>query len=186
MRGPFRIEGHAIVSEDGMIADSTGLMPDLLKFESDQKLYEAALDEAAAIVNGRMSYEWQANSPRRKRLVVTRSVAGLGPDPSNPNARLWNPAGASLDTACAALGVKSGVIAIVGGPFVFSLFLKIGYDAFHLSHAPGVRLPAGEPAFREQTAGRTPEDVLAGAGLKPGAVQTFPDGVTIVEWTRAP
>ena len=72
MRGPFRIEGHAIVSEDGMIADSTGLMPDSLKFESDQKLYEAALDEAAAIVNGRMSYEWQANSPRRKRLVVTR------------------------------------------------------------------------------------------------------------------
>ena len=37
MHGPFRIEGHAIVSEDGMIADSTGLMPDSLKFESDQK-----------------------------------------------------------------------------------------------------------------------------------------------------
>ena len=65
------------------------------------------------------------------------------------------------------------MIAVIGGTFVFSLFLKIGYDAFHLSHAPGVRLPGGVPVFREQTAGRSPEDVLAGAGLKPGRVRAF-------------
>jgi dihydrofolate reductase len=184
MRGPFRIEGHAIVSEDGMIADSTGLMPASLKFESDQKAYEEALDAAAAIVNGRLTYEWQANSPRRKRLVVTRSVAGLEHDPGNPNARLWNPAGAALDVALTALGVKSGVIAVTGGTFVFSLFLKIGYDVFHLSHAPGVRLPGGVPVFRDQAG--SPEDVLAGARLKASRVRAFPDGVTMVDWTRGP
>ena len=184
MKGSFRIEGHAIASEDGMIADSTGLMPNSLKFPSDQKLYEEALDRATVLANGRLSYEWQKNSPRRKRLVITRSVAGLAPDPKNPNARLWNPAGASLETACAALGAPGGVIAVIGGPFVFSLFLALGYDAFHLSRAPGVRLPGGVPVFHEQEAGRSPEEVLAAAGLKPGAAQRFDEGVTLVEWTR--
>ena len=91
MPGPFRIEGHAIVSEDGMIADSSGLMPNSLKFESDQKVYEAALDGAALIVNGRLSHEGQAQSPARRRLVVTRSVAGLGRQRSAPrsNRSFW-------------------------------------------------------------------------------------------------
>jgi len=184
MHGNFRIEGHAIVSEDGMVAAADGLMPNSLVFPSDKKLYEQALDRATLIANGRLSYEGQANSPRRRRLVLTRSVAGLAPDPHNPNARLWNPAGASLEEACAALGVEEGVIAVVGGPFVFSLFLGFGYDAFHLRHAPGVRLPGGVPVFHEQMAGRSPEDVLAEAGLKPGPVQRLDDGVTMVEWTR--
>jgi len=180
----FRIEGHAIASDDGMIAAADGLMPNSLKFPSDQKLYQQALDAATIIANGRLSYEGQANSPRRLRLVLTRSVAGLAPDPDNPNARLWNPVGASLDAACAALGVDTGTIAVVGGPFVFSLFLGFGYDAFHLSHAPGVRLPGGVPAFHEQRNGRSPEEVLAGAGLKAGPVQRFDDGVTMVVWMR--
>ena len=115
---------------------------------------------------------------------MTRQVAGLAPDPGNANARLWNPAGAALEEACAALGVKGGEIAVIGGTFVFSLFLAIGYDAFHLSHAPGVRLPGGAPAFREQDGGRSPEDVLAGAGLTAGPVRRFDDGVTMVAWTR--
>src|SRR5271165_6844211 len=131
MTRPFRIEGHAIASEDGRIADSTGLMPNSLKFQSDQRLYEQALDGATIIVNGKLSYEGQANSPSRRRLVLTRRVAGLAPDPVNPSARLWNPAGASLEEACAALGVEGGLIAVIGGPVVFSLFLGFGYDAFH-------------------------------------------------------
>ena len=77
----FRIEGHAIASEDGMIAAADGLMPNSLKFPSDQKLYEQALESATIIVNGRLSYEGQANSPRRLRLVLTRGVTGLAPDP---------------------------------------------------------------------------------------------------------
>ncbi len=184
MSRAFRIEGHAIVSEDGMIAAADGLMPNSLKIPSDQRLYEQALDRATIIANGKLTYEWQANSPRRRRLVLTRSVAGLAPDPHNPNARLWNPAGAPLEAACAALGVEEGAIAVIGGPFVFSLFLGFGYDAFHLSHAPGVRLPGGVPVFLEQRTGLSPEDVLAEAGLMAGPVERFDDGVTMVEWTR--
>ena len=185
MIGSLRIEGHAIASEDGMIAAADGLMPNSLKFPSDQKLYEQALDRATIIVNGRLSYEGQANSPHRLRLVLTRSVAGLGPDPDNPNARLWNPAGATLEAACTALGVDEGLIAVIGGPVGFSLFLGLGYDAFHLSHAPGIRLPGGVSVFHEQENGRSAEDVLAAAGLRAGLVQRFDDGVTMVEWTRS-
>ena len=185
MISSLRIEGHAIASEDGMIAAADGLMPNSLIFPSDKKLYEEALDHAALIANGRLSYEWQTNSPKRRRLVLTRSVAGLAPDPDNPNGRLWNPAGASLEEACAALGVKSGVLAVVGGPFVFSLFLKLGYDAFLLSRAPGVRLPGGVPVFLEQEAGRSPAEILAAAGLRAGPARPIGDGVTIVAWTRA-
>jgi dihydrofolate reductase len=184
MDRPFRIEGHAIVSEDGMIADSTGLMPNSLVFPSDKKLYEQALDRATIIANGRLSYEGQANSPRRRRLVLTRSVVGLAPDPQNQNAQLWNPAGASLEAACASLGVEEGLIAVVGGSFVFSLFLGFGYDSFHLSHAPGVRLPGGMPVFLEQRTMGSPEDVLTAAGMRAGPVERIGDGVTMVEWTR--
>lgn len=168
-----------------MIAAADGLMPNSLKFASDQKLYEAALENATILVNGALSYEWQANSPRRRRLIVTRRIAGLARDPDNPNAWLWNPAGASLDEARAALRVDAGTIAVLGGTFVFSLFLGIGYDVFHLSHAPGVRLPGGVPLFREQEAGRSPEDVLSGAGLTPQPTRRFDDGVTMVDWTRS-
>lgn len=185
MGGQFRIEGHAIVSEDGMIAAADGLMPNTLKFASDQKVYEEALERAAILVNGPLSYEWQANSPRRRRLVVTRRIAGLAPDPDNPNAWLWNPAGAKFEEARGALGVEAGTVAVLGGTFVFSLFLTIGYDAFHLSHAPGVRLPGGVPLFREQKAGRTPDNVLTGAGLKAEAARRFDDGVTMVDWARS-
>jgi dihydrofolate reductase len=184
MHGSFRIEGHAIVSEDGMIADSTGLMPNSLVFPSDKKLYDEALDRATIIANGRLSYEGQANSHRRRRLVLTRKVAGLAPDPDNPNARLWNPVGAPLEAACAALGVEEGLIAVIGGSFVFSLFLGFGYDGFHLSHAPGVRLPGGMPVFLEQRTMGSPEDVLAAAGMRAGPVEPLGDGVTMVEWTR--
>jgi hypothetical protein len=183
MRGRFRLEGYAIVSEDGMIAAADGLMPNSLKFEADLRFFELGLDRAAVIVNGRLSYEGQPNSAARRRLIVTRTTEGVSPDPENPNARLWNPAGASIEEACAALGVRSGMIAAIGGPIIFSLFLRMGYDAFYLSRAPGVRLPDGVPAFSEQADGRSPEEVLAGAGLVGGPPQPLGEGVTMVEWT---
>jgi len=74
------------------------------------------------------------------------------------------------------------VIAAIGGPFVFSLFLPIGYDAFYLSRAPNVRLPGGVPAFAEQRAGLSPDEVLARAGLAPGPARALGEGVTMVEW----
>jgi len=55
---PGRIEGYAIVSEDGMLADATGVMPDSLKFDADQKFLNVAWTGStwwymgATLVNG--------------------------------------------------------------------------------------------------------------------------------------
>ena len=39
-----RIEGYAIVSEDGMLANAAGIMPNSLKFEADQHFFERGLE----------------------------------------------------------------------------------------------------------------------------------------------
>lgn len=186
MIGPFRIEGFAIVSADGMLADRAVHMPDALKIEADQRFFDTSLDRVAAVVHGRHSHEGQANSPRRRRLVVTRRVSAIEPDPENPMARLWNPAGASFVTACAAVGVEEGTVAIIGGTEVFGLFLDLGYDAFHLSRANKVRLPGGRPVF-PQVPAQTPEDVLATHGLRPGErrVLDAQADASLVTWTRS-
>jgi len=183
MRGPFRIEAYAIMSLDGMIADKTGLHPDSLKLEADQRLFDEALDRAAIVVHGRRSHEGQPNSPRRRRLILTRRVVGLAPDPDNANARFWNPAGAALEEACAAVGCRAGTVAVIGGPEVYSYFLGIGYDDFHLSRADKVRLPGGLPVFAEGRLGRSPEEVLSEAGLIAGETKHLSDDVSLVEWT---
>ena len=182
MRGKFRIEAYAIASSDGMIADSTGLVPNSLVLEADQRHFEQALDRAGVVAHGRRSYEGQPNSPYRLRLILTRRIASLALVPDNPNARLWNPAGASLEEACEAVGCSAGTIAVIGGPDVYSLFLPMGYDDFYLSRAVKVRLPGGVPLFAEGRLGRTPEEVLSAAGLKPGPTQWLGADVTLVEW----
>ena len=182
MCGPFRIEAYAIASADGMIADSTGLVPNLLVLEADQRNFEQGLDRAAVVVHGRRSYEGQPNSPYRLRLILTRRIPSLALVPDNPNARLWNPAGASLEEACEAVGCSAGTITVIGGPDVYSLFLRIGYDDFYLSRAVKVRLPGGIPLFAEGRLGRTPEEVLSDAGLKAGPTQWLDADVTLVEW----
>jgi len=186
MAGSLRIEGFAIVSADGMLADSTGHMPDALKVEADQRFFAASLDRVEVVVHGRHSHEGQANSPRRRRLILTRRISGIEPDPKNPLARLWNPAGASFAGACAALGVESGTAGIIGGTEVFGLFLASGYDAFHLSRTNRVRLPGGRPVF-PQVPTQTPEEVLASHGLLPGErrVLDAQADATLVTWTRA-
>ena len=183
MRGPYRIEGYAITSADGMLADSTGLMPNSLKIEADQRFFESSLDRSDLMVHGRMSHEGQPNSAKRRRLVLTRKVAGVEPNPAYPNAWFWNPAGASFEEAAAEAGCAGGRVAILGGPDVYSLFLKLGYDDFYLCRAPEVRVPGGVPVFAEGLRGETAEETLAAAGLKPGPVQTLGVGVVLVEWT---
>jgi dihydrofolate reductase len=182
---PLRIEGFAIVSNDGMLADRAGHMPDAIKVEADQRFFAASLDRVDAVVHGRHSYEGQPNSPRRRRLLVTRKVSAIEPHPENPLTLLWNPAGASFSAACAALGVERGTVAIIGGTDVFGLFLDIGYDTFHLSRANKVRLPGGRPVF-PQVPAQTPEDVLASHGLHPGErrVLDAQADATLVTWTR--
>jgi dihydrofolate reductase len=179
-----RIEGYVIVSADGMLADAAGVMPETLKFEGDKQFFNAALDRADLIVHGRHSHEGQPNSPKRKRIVVTRTVPDLGDDPSNPKAILWNPAGASFEAACDRIGVHEGTVAVIGGPNVFDMFLD-RYDTFWLSQAPKVRVPGGEPAFPGLPR-QTPQEILAHHGLRPGESQTLDkaNGVTVTPWQR--
>ncbi|MEA2944849.1 MAG: hypothetical protein QOI40_179, partial [Alphaproteobacteria bacterium] len=47
MSQPSRIEGYAIISADGMIADAAGRMPPALTIEADQAFFHAGLDRAA-------------------------------------------------------------------------------------------------------------------------------------------
>ena len=180
-----RIEGYVIVSADGMIADSKGEMPPSIRNDADQRFFQDALDHAAVVVHGRHSHEGGPRAARRKRLIVTRQIAAIAPDPAHPNALLWNPVGASLDAALAELGIGDGVIAIIGGTEVFSLFLP-HYDAFHLSRAARAKIPGGLPVFNEIGPNATPEDVLARHGLKPGPRRDLDPaaGVSVVTWQR--
>jgi dihydrofolate reductase len=186
MPGPSRIEGYAIVSADGMLADANRRIPDNLKVEADQKFFHSALDRAAVVVHGRHSHEGGPNATRRHRLIVTSKVAALAPDPKHPNTLLWNPKGASLNEAWIHLGGPAGALVVIGGPDVYGLFLDIGYDEFHLSRVADVRIPGGRPVFPEIGPNRTPEDVLASHGLKPGAERVLDQaaGATLVSWRR--
>lgn len=185
MLGTYRIEGYAIVSAEGMIADAQGAMPDSIKNPADQEFFNRGLDEADVVVHGRFSHEGQANSPNRRRLVATRSVATLAPDPRNPNSLLWNLEGASLAAACRALAVSEGSVAIIGGTDVFTHFLDLGYDVFHLSRASRAQLAGGRPVFRGVPQ-LTPEELLASHGLVPGPERVLDAraGVTLVTWMK--
>ena len=180
----LRIEGYVIVSADGMLADARHVMPDALKFEGDAAFFNAALDHADLIVHGRNSYEDQPNSPRRRRIIVTRSITALAPDPANLKATLWNPQGATFEAACAAAGVREGVVAIIGGPVVFDMFMD-RYDTFYLSQAPHVQLPGGQPSFAGVPE-RSPQQILTAHGLKPGEPQLLDPAfdVSVTPWRR--
>jgi dihydrofolate reductase len=181
---PRRIEGYAIVSEDGMIADAEGIMPDALRIEADQRFFEHALDAADAVAHGRNSHEGQPRSHLRRRLILTRQVRGIAPDPADPKALLWNPVGASFEEAWDALGLRDGTLAVLGGTQVFGMFLP-RYDMFHLSRAANIRIPGGRPVFPAVPA-RTPEEVLSDYGLTPCPPRTLDAerGVTVVAWRR--
>jgi dihydrofolate reductase len=180
-----RIEGFVIVSADGMLADSKGEMPASIRNDADQRFFQDALDRAAVVVHGRHSYEGGPHAAQRKRLVLTRQIAALAPSPSLPHALLWNPVGATLEQALEQLGVTDGVVAVIGGPEVFSLFLPL-YDAFLLSRVANVTIPGGVPPFTEVGPNATPEDVLARRGFKPGPRRELDPaaGVSVVTWQR--
>jgi hypothetical protein len=180
----LRIEGYVIVSADGMLADARNVMPDELKFEGDKAFFTAALDRADLILHGRNSYEDQPNSSQRSRVILTRTVDAIAPDPSNPKSTLWNPAGASFEAACNHARVDAGIVAVIGGPGVFGMFMD-RYDEFWLSVAPHVRLPGGEPCFPGVPA-RTPQEILAAHGLRAGEPQMLDAAqeVSVTPWRR--
>ena len=80
------------------------------------------------------------------------------------------------------------MVAVIGGPEVYSLFLDVGYTSFQLTRSKYVSLPGGLPLFAQGRHGRSPEDVLRRAGLVPGP-ETWLDeanGVTLVTWRKPP
>jgi hypothetical protein len=179
----IRVEGYAIVSADGMLADRNRQMPGGLKIDADVRFFNEGLDRAAIIVHGRNSHEQQARSGCRRRLVVTHRIAAIAEHPSIPNAWLWDPAGTSFAEACQAVGITNGMAAVTGGAEVFGLFLDIGFDAFHLSRVGKVRLPGGRPVF-SQVSGLTPEQILAKRGLIPSPIEVLDADAeaTLVTW----
>ncbi len=178
-----RIEGYAIVSHEGMIANSDGSFPEQLKIPADQRFYQESLDRASAVANGRHSAEGGPKEKSRKRILVTRRVQRIVHDPANPNAILWNPATASFDEAWQKLNVEDGVLAVVGGTDVFALFLSLGYDAFYLSRAP-VSVPHGRPVFPGVGHGVAPEEPLKKHGLvlKGSRLLDPASGTFVEEW----
>jgi dihydrofolate reductase len=187
MTGPHRIEGYAIVSADGMIADSHGVMPNAIRNHADQQFLQAELDRAAAIVHGRHSHEGGPRAAARKRIIATRQVASLAPDRSHPHAVFWNPAGATLEQALVALGAGSGPIAVIGGTAIFGLFLPC-YDTFHLTRAARAHIPNGQPVFPDVGPQATPADLLARHGLRAGQERDIDAaaGITLTTWERLP
>lgn len=181
---PVRIEGFAIVSEDGMLADVDGVMPDALKFDADQRYFAAGMDRVQVSIHGRHSHEQQPNSPRRHRITVTSGVKSVAPDPADKKGILWNPAGAPFEQAWDTLGLKDASMGVVGATSVFGMFLD-RYDSFHLSRAPGLRLPGGRPVF-PGVPQQTPEQILEEHGLAPGPRQTLDaeHGITVTVWRR--
>ena len=179
----LRIEGLAIISADGMIANAGGVQPEQLKIEADQKFFYESLDQAAAVAHGRHSGEGGPGAARRRRLILTRRIAGIGRDPDNDMAVLWNPGGAPLTQAWRALGEPVGTLAVIGGTDVFGLFLAQGYDAFHLSRVAGIILPGGRPVFPGVPA-RSPEALLADHGLRPGPERVLDAAaaLSLVSW----
>jgi dihydrofolate reductase len=183
MEEAFRIEGYAIVSSDGMIADADCVMPNSLKFDADQRFLEASLDNADLLVHGRKSHEGQQNSAARRRLIMTRFVASLERARDVPNAWLWNPSGITLEGACNLLELPGGVIHIIGGTAAYDLFLN-RYAEFHLCRAGQVWLPGGTPVLSQMRNGLSPEDVLRMHGLAPGPEKVLDPlhDLTYVRW----
>lgn len=178
---PLSIEGHAIVSSDGMISDAAGDMPQALRNEADWQLFQAALDRARLVVLGRLGHTRHPN-PGRRRLVVTGSITGLRSDPHDPLTTFWNPADTNFDEVLDRLGIAGGTIAITGGTRVFDLFAS-RFDLFYLATATRVTIPGGRPCFTA----RTPGEALRRAGLSADPPQDLDAGagVTLTLWRRA-
>jgi hypothetical protein len=180
----LRFEGCAIVSADGMLADSAGNQPPELIVEADKRFFDEKLEASDLIVHGRNSHEGQRNSPHRKRLYVTGRIAMIEPHPANPNALRWNPAGAPIEEAAARLGVQAGVVAVIGGTGVFDLFLGL-YDVFWLTVANRAQLPGGVPVF-SGIPPKTADDILQADGLRRAETRVLDveRDVELIRWQR--
>lgn len=180
-----RIEGYAIISREGMIAEADGAFPEAIKIEGDQSFFQAALAHADAIANGRHSAEVLPHSAQRPRLILTRRIRALQADLKRPHVMHWNPAGATFAEAWDALGLERGTLAVVGGTDVFGLFLDIGYDCFFLSCTQGTVLN-GRPVFPGVGPGLSAQELLKRKGyvLRASRVLDAPTNTILEEYGR--
>jgi dihydrofolate reductase len=180
-----RIEGYAIVSREGMIAEADGSFPKAIEIPADQKHYQDSLRKAGAVVNGKHSAEGGVLEAARKRLILSRKVEGVAPHPTKANALLWNPRGAPFGEAWGKLGAE-GIAAVVGGTDVFGLFLdEIGYDTFYLTQAEA-SVPDGRPVFPGVGKGLSAQEALRRQGYQLGKTRVLDEATNTVleEWSR--
>jgi hypothetical protein len=160
---PMEIQGYAIVSDDNKIAGADGLVPASLRNEKDWDYYQRALAASDVIVFGRRSHELEPNVRGDLRLVISRGADGLE---QREDAWWWNPERIGWAEVVKQVLPLGGDVAVPGGKGVFDLYLKIGFDAFHLTRAHGVRLPGGQSVFSACDTGLSAEAVLTSAGLR--------------------
>jgi hypothetical protein len=176
-----QIHGYAIVSADDRIADSGGVTPQALRNDADWAYFQRGLDRADLVALGRLAHEANANVRRRRRLVLSSQARGLE---RRSDAWWWNPAKTPWREVTSTLLPAGGRVATPGGQAVFDLFMAIGYDAFHLSRANGVRLGGGRALFAACDHGLSAEAALRGAGLRPAAEEIIDAAanVTLTVW----
>jgi hypothetical protein len=162
MSARIDIRGYAIVSDDDKIAGPDGLTPASLRNEKDWELYQRAQDDAALVVFARRSHEAEPNDRRHTRLVISREAPGLE---RRADGWWWDPGRASWRDVAGRALPNGGLVAVCGGQIAFDLFLTIGFDGFHLSHAHGVMLPGGRAVFSACEAGVSAATVLEQHGL---------------------
>jgi dihydrofolate reductase len=183
-RMAYELRAYAIVSDDGMIADAAGAMPEQLKNDADWAHFQAELALAQLVLIGRRSHEASPSRRARPRLVVSGAVAALE---RRPNAWWWNPRAMPLQRVLETVLPEGGRVAVPGGQGVFDLLLEQqAIDQFHLARAVGVKLPCGRPIFSGLTRGATLEERLAHAGLQPGPTITLDASAPVVlnVWQR--
>jgi hypothetical protein len=179
-----RLIGYAIVSADDRIADADGRFPEALRNDADWAHFQAGLDAAALTLLGRRSHEASPNVKGRRRLVMSRSSAGLE---ERADGWWWNPEVVTLGEALGSLLPDGGSVAVPGGRDVFDLVGAAGFSAFHLARATRVTLPGGRGLFAACESGTPAETVLAAGGLRAGPTRVLDEaaGVTLTVWQRA-
>lgn len=178
-----QIHGYAIVSDDDRIAGADGATPPSLRNDADWAYFQRELDRAELIALGRLGHEANPNVKGRRRLVLSGQVSKLE---RRGDAWWWSPARAPWEEIAARLLPDGGRVAVPGGQGAFDLFREVGYSAFHLSRARGVRLDGGRALFAACDRGLSAEAVLGGAGLSPGAPETIDAAadVTLTVWRK--
>lgn len=176
----WAIEGFAIVSDDDRITDAQGGMPDALRNDADWRTFQAGLDRMDAVLLGRLSHQATPNRSGRLRIVVSSHAHGIE---RRDDGWWWSPQLTSVPDMLRTVLPDGGAVGVPGGRGVFDIFLRYGYDAFHLTRARGIALPGGTPVFSDCLTGRA-EAVMSRHGLEPGPETILdPDwAITLTIW----